>query len=466
MNQLTGDVLAQQVYPTSYTLTNFSVRWHTGRSNAVWAIVMAITSAYILFFIYSGFTITWKRLRNRSKNQYKAGDCRIVILVGSENGSTFQFASAVYRQLLKHGEKVYLTDLDNYTLFPKVEQLIVMTSTYGEGDPPSNAKRFAARLAKQPQHQHVYFSVVGFGSRNYQQFCKFAFHIDHLLRQQQWASAVTDVITVDDRSPQDFSTWLTAWTQHTGLHLMMPRELLTPNKQVLKKLVVVHKTAANSDEAFLIRLKAKKFIKAASGDLLAIYPRHDHRERLYSIGKVDKEIQLSIKLHAHGLGSHFLQALQTGETLEARIIKNQHFHFPRHASQVIMICNGTGIAPFLGMINENKKQVPCYLYCGFRTQTSFKLYEPFLSENVTTGNLKEFHPALSREGDGRYVSHLLQRDEDFILKVLNNNGALMVCGSLSMQKDVLAVLENICQNKMGSGIDVYESKGQILTDCY
>jgi len=466
VNQITGDILAQQVYPQSYTLTTFSLRWHTGRSNAVWAIVMAITSAYILFFIYSGFTITWKRLRNRSRNKYKAGDCRIIILVGSENGSTFQFASSVYQQLLKHGEKAYLTDLDNYTTFPKAEHLVVMTSTYGDGDPPSNAKRFAARLTKYPQQQNIYFSVAGFGSKNYQQFCKFAFLTDHLLRQQQWALPITDVVTVDDRSPQDFSTWLTIWTQHSGFHLLMPRELLTPNKQDLKKLVVVDKTEADTNGAFLVGLKAKRFNKVASGDLLAIYHKNDHRERLYSIGKVDKEIQLSVKLHTHGLGSHFLNALQTGETVQARIIKNQHFHFPKNASQVVMISNGTGIAPFLGMISENKKKVPCYLYCGFRTQSSFELYKSFLSGNIVAGKLRAFHPALSREGDGKYVSHLVQRDEDFIWQVLANNGVVMICGSLSMQKDVLDVLENICVKKDGSGIEAYESKGRILTDCY
>ncbi|MEO7523295.1 MAG: PepSY domain-containing protein [Ferruginibacter sp.] len=466
VNQLTGDILAQQVYPKSYVLTAFSLRWHTGRSNAVWAIIMAITSAYMLFFIYSGFTITWKRLRNRSKNKFKVGDCRIIILVGSENGSTFQFARSVYLQLLKHGEKVYLTDLDNYSLFPKAEHLIVMTSTYGEGDPPSNAKKFAARLTAVPQQQTVQFSVVGFGSRNYQQFCKFAYHTDHLLRQQPWALPVSDVVTVDDRSLQDFSNWLTAWTKHTNFPLMMPRELIRHDKQGLQKLAVTYKTDTAIDRAFMIRLKAKRFTKVVSGDLLAIYPKNDHRERLYSIGKVDNKIQLSVQLHEHGLGSHFLNALQIEDAIEGRIIKNQHFHFPKHASQVVMISNGTGIAPFLGMISENKKKVSCNLYCGFRTQAAFELYQPFLSENMATGNIEAFHPALSREIDGQYVSHLIQKDEDAIWQVLANNGLLMICGSLSMQKDVFAVLENICIKKGGYGLAVYQEKGQVLTDCY
>src|SRR5690606_32239146 len=105
--------------------------------------VLAVASGYILFFIYSGFAITLKRRRSRSKNRVRAKEARVVILVGSENGSTFKFADALHRQLNQHGEKVFLTDLSRYGAFPNAEHLVIMTSTYGQGDAPSNAKRLA-----------------------------------------------------------------------------------------------------------------------------------------------------------------------------------------------------------------------------------------------------------------------------------------------------------------------------------
>lgn len=466
VNQLTGDVLAEQLYPSSYSLAAFSLRWHTGRSHPVWAVVLAIAAGYILFFICSGFAITWQRIRNRSKNRYKAADCRTVILVGSENGSTFQAADAVYRQLLKQGEKVYVTDLDNYAVFPKAEHLIVMTGTYGEGDPPSNAKKFAARLAAHQQAQSVAFSVVGFGSRDYQHFAQFGVDVDHWLRQQAWARPLMDLATVNDKSPQDFSDWLTDYTRLTGFHLLMPRNLLPSGTKRLETLAVVHKTEPDDDDVFLIRLKTDRFTKIASGDLLAVYPKNDHRERLYSIGKVAGDVQLSVKLHPYGLGSAFLHALREGESVPGRIIRNQHFHFPKKASRVVMIANGTGIAPFLGMISENKKGIPCTLYCGFRTNDSFGLYRSFLDGAVASEKLNDYHLALSREGEKQYVSHLLQRDGDTIWKVLSGGGVLMICGSVSMQKDVLAVLEALCKHKDGSDVIRYQDNGQILTDCY
>ncbi|MFT3827862.1 MAG: PepSY domain-containing protein [Chitinophagaceae bacterium] len=466
VNQFTGGILAQQDYSKAYQLNNFSLRWHTGRSGSVWAIVLAITAGYILFFIYSGFVITFKRRANRMKNKYKADDCSIIILVGSENGTTFRFASSVYKQLLGHGEKVYLTDMDKYAVFPKADHIVIMTSTYGLGDPPSNAQHFAARLAKYPQPQQVRFSVLGFGSRSYTNFCQFAYDADHLMRQQQWATPVTDVITVNDRSPQDFSAWLTIWSQEAGFQLAMARELLEPNTEGLEKLTVLHRTAVDADDAFLVRLKTRRSSKVASGDLLAIYPKNDHRERLYSIGKVDKEVQLSVKLHAKGLGSGFLNALKAGDTIKARIVKNKHFNFPHKVSQVVMISNGTGIAPFLGMIDENKRKVHCRLYCGFRTHASFDLYRPFLTENIASQKLEQYRLALSREGEQCYVSDLVEKDSEFFFNLLASGGTVMICGSLSMQKDVMEVLEKICQQNNGSSIETFQAAGQVLTDCY
>lgn len=465
VNQFTGELLAEQVYSKAYQLNEWNLKWHTGRSNPVWAIILAVSSAYILFFIYSGFIITFKRKANTSRNKFTADESHIIILVGSENGTSYQFASSVYKQLLKHGEKVFLTDMDRYRLYPKATHLLIMTSTYGLGDPPSNAHHFIAKLQKYPQSQKIQVSVLGFGSRSYPQFCQFAYKVDELLRKQEWAVLQMKAYTVDDRSLQDFSDWLTAWSALNSFPLMMTRELLKANRHSLKKLVVTGKTDADHEGACIMQLKATRGSKFTSGDLLAIYPKNDHRERLYSIGKVNGQIRLSIKLHTHGLGSSFLQRLHVGDIVQARIIKNQHFHFPKKAPAVVMICNGTGIAPFLGMLSENNRQLPCYLYCGFPNKSSFNLYKPALKESSTNGQLQAWHLALSREDEKQYVSDLLKRDSSAIMQLLAHGAVIMICGSLAMQKDVLELLDDICRANH-SNMALYKEKGQLLTDCY
>ena len=127
-----------------------------------------------------------------------------------------------------------------------------------------------------------------------------------------------------------------------------------------------------------------------------------------------------------------------------------------------MIANGTGIAPFLGMISENKKQVPLRLYSGFRQNNSLaKEYQEFADEQISCGKLTSYQVAFSREENHQYVMDLIQKDAAFFSEHLTKKGIIMICGSLAMQRDVEAILAKICQSK-----DWIQCKDQILTDCY
>ena len=468
VNQVTGDILAEVRYPASVTLTSLSLNLHTGKTSAIWAIVLAVASANILFFIYSGFAMTIKRRVNRTKNKYTAEESRFIILVGSENGSTFRFAQAVHQQLLKAGERSFVTELNHYRVFPKAEQLLVVTATYGLGDAPTNAAKFTALLEKHPQQQKVHYAVLGFGSEAYPDFCKFAFEVNNLLSRQGWAKPLIDIHTVNDKSPADFGLWAESWSQQIRLQITVLPELNGAGANRLETLIVNANIPDVKDVegAFTINLQPRKRLRVTSGDLLAIYPGNDHRERLYSIGLIGNEIRLSVRPHAGGLGSGFLQRLKPGEKIRARIINNEHFHFPKDAPEVIMISNGTGIAPFLGMIGQNTRRIPCHLYCGFREQSALDMHQNFLKENQSNQKLGQLHVAFSREGEKQYVSHLILRDADKVAKVLKGGGVLMICGSLAMQKDIIELLEPICLEKTGHEVSFYQSHHQIRTDCY
>jgi sulfite reductase (NADPH) flavoprotein alpha-component len=467
VNQITGDILSEVKYPLAVVLTNTSLDLHTGRTSIIWAVVLAIASGNILFFIWSGFAMTLKRRKNRVTNNYKADECRFIILVGSENGSTFGFAQSIHQQLLQQGEKSFLTELNNYTIYPKAEHFIIATATYGLGDAPTNANRFSSLLVKYPQTQAVKYSVLGFGSHAYPDFCQFAFEANQLLSRQSWATPLVDVHTVNDKSPQDFALWAEAWSQQTGITAPISPLLKGEKPKRLDTLIVTSVSLTTPEDAtFLVSLKAKKNRKIQSGDLLAIYPANDHRERLYSVGVVNKEIQLNVRLHTDGLGSGFLSRLKPGDIFGGRLVANKHFHFPINAPSVIMIANGTGIAPFVGMISQNSQSIPCHLYCGFRQHTSFKKHQEFLETSQAKKNLTQLHVAFSREGQKQYVSDLIQRDAEFFAEQLNAHGVIMLCGSLAMQKDVMEVLNTICETRLNNSLSFYQSRDQIRTDCY
>jgi len=467
VNQFTGEILSEVAYSKTKIFTDLSLDLHTGRANAIWAVVLAIACINILFFIYSGFAITLKRRGNRLKNKYKKVDCKYIILVGSENGTTIRYANAIQNELLKNGQKSFIAEMNSYAVFPKAEHLIVMTATYGLGDAPTNASRFLKKLKENPQPNQVYFSVLGFGSYAYPDFCKFAFEVNNALQQEKWAEALLEVHTVNDKSPDDFEKWSSLLAQKLEIPFSISSEILNAKPKRTQKLIVTEKTEiAHVDGSFLIKLKPAKKAKFTSGDLLAVYPANDHRERLYSIGKVNGEVQLSVKLHQNGLGSGFLYNLNPGDTIEASLDKNVHFHFPKKAKKVVMISNGTGIAPFLGMIDENKNRIETHLYCGFRDQSSFDLYKNGIEKGLFEQKLTALNLAYSRQGEKQYVKDLVLRDAPLMAETLKNSGVIMICGSLAMQQMVVEILENICVEQKMKTIGYYQSRNQLLTDCY
>ncbi|KJD36922.1 FAD-binding oxidoreductase [Tamlana sedimentorum] len=463
INQITGTVLSETKTPLVNIFTSLSLNLHTGKGSILWSVILIIASINILFFIYSGFAMTLNRRKTRIKNKYKSDKADIIILVGSENGSTFTFANAFYKALISKGENAFITEMNNFTNFPEAKQMVIITATYGQGEAPTNANQFFKTFKSENLKDNLKFSVVGLGSLAYPDFCKFAMDVDKTLQQKH--QQLLPIFTINDKSVEAFNQWTSQWSDASGIPVKIEEQVLTTKPKQLKKLKVLSKTKTNTDDTFLLTLKPKTHHKFTSGDLLAIYPKNDHRERLYSIGKVNGNIQLSVKLHKNGLGSGFLFASEVNEKIKARLVKNSAFHFPKNASKVIMIANGTGIAPFLGMLNQNKNTTT-HLYLGLRTEASFQLYKNQIDGCISSEKLSSFTLALSRVNEKHYVQDLLLNDAEAIAKTLYGNGIIMVCGSLAMYKSVLAVLEDIVTKYNNKPLSYYQNKQQIKSDCY
>ena len=467
VNQFNGNVLSEIKYPKTVLLETLSLDLHTGRANSIWAIILGLSSISILFFIYSGFTMSWRRMKNKIKNQFSAEESTIIILVGSENGSTLGFANTIQKQLVKFGKKVFITEMNAVKAFPNAEQFLIFTSTHGLGDAPSNATQFEKLIGELSFSKPIQTSVVGFGSTNYPDFCGYAKKVELLLQNQTWNQTLIKLHTVNDKSVNEFVEWVKSYNEIYRTELSITPAQYVNQSKALQKFEVISKTLVSEDcQNYVLTLKPSKKIKFQSGDLLAIYPGSECKERLYSIGKVDGKIQLVVKLHESGLGSNYLYQLEVGNHFEARLVENKSFHLP-NKKEAILIANGTGIAPFLGMINENSKLLPLHLYVGFRKETPIvKAFKSTLETSVADKKIKDFQFALSREGNHCYVTQIVQNNAKKIASLLQNGGVIMICGSLAMYKDVSVVLEQICIEKTNYNLAHFQAKGQILSDCY
>ncbi|MCT4628623.1 PepSY domain-containing protein [Winogradskyella sp.] len=469
INQYTGNIVSIGEKPLVALVSNASMILHTGQGTIIWALILLVSCFAILFFMYSGFTITLKRKKDTTKikNKYHKDEVDYVILIGSETGHSQRFAKQFFEAFCAENYTVYIDQLNNYSTYKQVKHLIVFTSTYGEGEAPSNAIKFEKLLESVKQEQQIKYSVVGFGSLMYPDFCKYAILVDALLEKHPQFVRNLPLIKINNQSFDAFKSWVKQWNDCIGQDLKIQLTKPVVNRKRLKDFKVVYNSGCNSDDTFLLQLKLSKKLKFQSGDLLAFYPEEDNIERLYSVGKIDNTILLSVKRHELGVCSKQLSILEQNSMIKANIKRNIDFHFPDYAEEVIMIANGTGIAPFLGMINENTIDIKTHLFWGGRTQESFQLYSELIDKALKAEYLNSFHMAYSQEQEHKvYVQDLLKEEQDMVCNVLNKEGVIMICGSVAMQNGVLDILDTITKAKLKQPLSVFENNEQIKTDCY
>ena len=99
-------------------------------------------------------------------------------------------------------------------------------------------------------------------------------------------------------------------------------------------------------------------------------------------------------------------------------------------------------------------------------EKSFEIYKESISENLNNGKLKEIQIAYSKETNSSYVQDLIIKNEGLVVDSLKNEGVIMICGSVNMQKEVIDVLSEISINKLKNPLSEYENMEQIKMDCY
>ena len=472
VNQFTGEAVSQIDYPLVNLMHDLSFALHTGEGTIIWALVLGLSSLAILFFIYSGMAIFLKRGKVKTDNPFAADDCEYIVLVGSEQGSTYRYASALHKALLTEGVKSYITELNDYRPFQNMKKMLVLTATYGLGEATSNAKLFQGKVASSPPDQPVKYAVLGFGSTEYPDFCQYAIEVENRLETLATFSPLLPLEKVDNGNRSTFNSWITALSTTCDMALSIDEDVLAGKKPKVNELRVTHfESSPNQEDAtFWLEMKASK--KALrdyqSGDLMAIAPVGSDKERLYSmsVDRQKKIVGLSVRRHEHGLCSTYLANLVPGDHLKASLRSNTAFHFPQEAPGVIMIANGTGIAPLLGMINENVNNKPVRLYWGGQNQTSYQLYRSKVEQCVSNQKLKSVHLAYSREGDKQYVQDLLNEHIREVIQILEQGHVIMICGGLAMQQGVEAVIEAGLKKWSDQTLSIYKERDQIKADCY
>ncbi|WP_026693487.1 assimilatory sulfite reductase (NADPH) flavoprotein subunit [Peribacillus kribbensis] len=111
----------------------------------------------------------------------------ITILFGSQTGNAQGLAAKTKKTLEESGFTVSVSSMSDFkpNNLKKVQDLLIIVSTHGEGDPPDNALSFHEFLhgRRAPKLEGVRFSVLSLGDSSYEYFCQTGKEFDQRLEE-------------------------------------------------------------------------------------------------------------------------------------------------------------------------------------------------------------------------------------------------------------------------------------------
>lgn len=477
----TGEVLSeepntawQQVYELVYLL-------HTG--NGVWmlALVLGGGALSVPVLAVTGLIVWWSRRRKvvRIDDNASPRDASVVIVVGSESGTTWGFAATLQQGLRDAGMSVHLAPMNELrTDYPKAVLLLILTATYGDGQAPASANRFLARLGK--LRSRPAFAVLGFGDRSFPAFCAFSAEVEAALSARGLAS-VLPTYGINRQSASEFR----AWGELLGDELAMPLDLIhqhvTPRT---RRYELVEREAYGVEiQAPIVVLRFRPAARAADGsptpwwqsrlppfevgDLLGIVPPASPLPRYYSLASARRDgvIEICVRSQAGGLCSGFLHGLEPGEAIEAFVRPNREFRPERTRRPLILIGAGSGVAPLVGFIRHNHRHQPVHLFLGARDPRSDFLYRDEIEEALGDGRLTSLTTAFSRVFARSYVQHELAADAERLRQLITQGAQIMVCGGRDMALGARETIDT-CLAPLALSVDELKRNGRYLEDAY
>ena len=363
-------------------------------------------------------------------------------------------------------------------LLAGASRALFIASTYGEGDAPDAAARFAGvTMAGDADLSRLHYGVLALGDSSYANYCGFGRALDAWLRGRG-ATPLFARIEVDRGSAEAIADW-----QHQLSHLAGTSDAPDWEAPAYGSWRILERTLLNAGSAGapLYRIALAPCDGALpgweAGDLVQVSaPRDPELPREYSIASIPSEgrIVLLVRLQRHADGSAgaasgwlCLEANEN-ERIALRVRGHARFRLGENAARpLILVGNGTGLA---GLRAHLKSRIDAgvfdnWLVFGERNAAHDFLCREELQGWLRDGKLARLELAFSRDGAGaRYVQHLLAERAGELRAWVARGAAVYVCGSL--QGMATGVHEALAEALGADVLDGLMAEGRYRRDVY
>jgi len=217
---------------------------------------------------------------------------RVPVLYASQSGNSEALAEDFSERLSEVGFDSPCISTEDFQEIDlsKEKQLLLVSSTWGEGDPPDNAVEFWESLqdTDHPRLDNLAFSVLSLGDTNYLEFCKQGKAFDARL-EELGAKRVAARVDCDTDFEEPAEAWFKAAL--TELQKLAPESEITPKKEKKKT-----ETGWSKKNPFPAKLSANRELNAPDsardtrhfefdltgsgltyevGDVLGVYPKNN-----------------------------------------------------------------------------------------------------------------------------------------------------------------------------------------------
>lgn len=278
----------------------------------------------------------------------------VTVLYGSQTGNSEGLAKKTAQHLEDKGFQVTLSSMSDFkpNNLKKINNLLVIVSTHGEGDPPDNALSFHEYVhgRRAPKLDHLSFSVLSLGDSSYEFFCQTGKEFDERF-EELGGTRLFDRVDCDLDYDEPFSEWLqgVASSLSEGEAVSLPQESAGVNNQAVSEYsrtnpfyaevlenINLNGRGSNKETRHLELSLEGSGLVYEPGDSLGIYPTNDPAlvdELIQTCGWNAEE---SVTVHKNGdtlplkdaLTSHFEITVLTKPLLQkiAELTKSESLH--------------------------------------------------------------------------------------------------------------------------------------------